>query len=1169
MRHVVLRSALLGSAVLALVVIGGASAVSPNGPSPTIVISQVYGGGGNSSAPVNEDYVELFNRGSSAQPINGWSVQYASSTGAFTQATTLNATVPAGGYYLVGEAIGGNTTAPGINPDTAGSINMSATAGKVIVANVSTALGCGSSTVACTAAQAGEIVDLVAFGSGASYVEGSGPAPGPSNTTADFRGNHGCTDTDDNAADFTSASSPGGPAPRNASATPAPCGGSSGPTSPTVSGSAAPSTVDSGSSALLTARVTPGTNPASTGLVVTGDLSSIGGAVAQTFFDDGTHGDVASGDGVYSDSATVAPGTTPGSKSIPLTVADDQGRSSGGSISLSVTAPAPVEAIHDIQGAAYESPFKGERVKTNGIVTALDTDGFYLQDPTPDASDATSEGIFVFTSTRPTVATGDAVTVTGTVSEFLPGGDAANLTVTEIDSPSVTVDSSGNPLPPPAVIGTSLGDRTPPTQVIDDEATGDANTQTSFDPAHDGLDFWESLEGMRVELDDAVAVGPTNEFGETEVVSSSTAPAADRTPSGGVVVRDGDFNPERVVVDDGLAQMPVMNTGDHYSSPLVGPLTYDFDNFYLEPTQTPTAVHDGAQRTAATDAAPDQLSVATFNVENLAPTDPASKYTALANIVVDNLKQPDIIAVEEVQDNTGAADDGTVAADQTINALTAAIKTAGGPTYQYREIDPQNDQDGGEPGGNIRVVFLFRADRGLSFVDNPIPAGMDPATTPDSVTASGDLLYSPGRVDPANPAWAASRKPLAGEFVFRGQKLFVIANHFVAKLPDDPLEGHVQPPQQQSEAQREAQASAVSGFSQQILSASPNANIVVLGDLNDYQFSGALSVLDATPLHDLITTLPANQQYTYVYEGNSEVLDHILVSENLFAQPFDYDVVHVNSEFADQVSDHDPQVADLTFNRPPTVSAGGPYEVNEGSTITLAATGTDPDGDALTYTWDTGGGSFTQSGQTVQLTPDDGPATIAVRVKATDPYGASTIATATVTVDDVAPVGTFNAPSSATPGGTFALSVTSPSDPSSADTSAGFAYAFDCGSGYAPFSASSTTTCQTGSTPGNRSVGAEIRDKDGGLTAYRATVTVAVSDPFAAICSLARSYSSQKLVADTVCVLLDAADSQAQKGHRVLEDVDLALADLTIELSPRAFTHAQATQLVTMINHLG
>src|SRR6185312_16850305 len=103
-------------------------------------------------------------------------------------------------------------------------------------------------------------------------------------------------------------------------------------------------------------------------------------------------------------------------------------------------------------------------------------------------------------------------------------------------------------------------------------------------------------------------------------------------------------------------------------------------------------------------------------VENLAPSNPDSKFQALAQGIVTNLASPDIIAVEEVQDNDGATDDGVVAADQTLSKLTAAIAAAGGPSYQWAEIDPVNDEDGGQPGGNTRVAFLYNPDR-VTFVE--------------------------------------------------------------------------------------------------------------------------------------------------------------------------------------------------------------------------------------------------------------------------------------------------------------------------------------------------------------------------------------------------------------------------------------------------------------------
>ena len=561
--------------------------------------------------------------------------------------------------------------------------------------------------------------------------------------------------------------------------------------------------------------------------------------------------------------------------------------------------------IHDIQAAAHVSPLQDRRVvDVPGVVTAVGASRFFLQDPQPDADPATSEALVVFTGSRPTVAVGDAVTVSGTVQEFRPGGAAgtANLTTTEISSPTVVVGSAGNPLPAATLVG--RGGRVPPATIIEDDATPGVETSGTFDVGADGIDFWESMEAMRVRIDEPQVVGPTSRFGETPVVPAGAGP---RTNRGGIVVLPHDFNPERVVIDDTFAPVPAANVGDSYAGPVTGVLDYAFGLFDLLPVSSPTLRSGGLQREKTRRQRPPEVAVATFNVQNLSPLDPPGKLAALADQIVRNLAVPDLVAVEEIQDNTGSTDNGVVAADRTLDALVTAIRAAGGPRYQWREIDPLNDQDGGQPGGNIRQAFLFRTDRGLSFVDR---AGGD-ATTPVSVLAGPRLSISPGRIDPAYPAFTMSRKPLAGEFRWRGERLFVVANHFNSKGGDQPLFGRFQPPDHPSEAQRHDQAAAVRAFADAVLARDHRAKIVVLGDINDFDFSRTADILAGDgSLVDLPRTLPAAERYTYVFEGNSQVLDHILVSRAL-AGRYEYDIVHANSEFADQASDHDPQVARL------------------------------------------------------------------------------------------------------------------------------------------------------------------------------------------------------------------------------------------------------------------
>jgi predicted extracellular nuclease len=763
----------------------------------SVVVNEVYGGGGNSGATYTSDFIELANRSDSAVSLDGWSVQYHSggATGTW-QVTPLTGSLAPGGLYLVKEAQGSGGTQALPAPQATGAISMSATAGTVALVSGTTALTC-SDSASCQSASA----DLVGYGTAA--LNETTPVAGASNTTSVQRAEK--PDSDDNAADFTS-----GPP-------------------------------------------TPG-------------------------------------------AANTGGGTGTGE-------------------------PGPLR-IHDIQGTSWLSPHNGEHVmNVPGIVTAIrpagSSRGYWIQDPSPDDDPATSEGVFVFTSS-PGVAPGDSVLVSGTVKDFYPlsSGDTvettSNLSVTEIGGPTAIVLSHGNALP----AAETLTPTTVPATYAPD--LGGANIEaTEIDPARSALDFWESREGMRVQIGDARVVGPSNDFGEQYV---TTKPDQNRTYRGGTELLAENAVPSgRIEVVPADGGNPNVNVGDVFTGTTAGPVDYSqFGGYTIAATQVGTVQRKNLPPVVATRQDKDQLAVATYNVENLAPGDPAAKYTRLAQGVVTNLAKPDIVAVEEVQDNSGAADDGTVAADQTLTRLTAAIVAAGGPKYDWREIDPVNDQDGGQPGGNIRVVFLFNPAR-VSFVDRGGPS-VNRSTTPTAVQrlkGRPALTLSPGRIDPADTVWNASRKPLAGEFRFRGKPVFVVANHFDSKLGDQNADGRYQYPAQSSAVQRAGQAKEVHAFVERILRAGWRSDVVVLGDLNDYQFSPALAALRTGRtdgrglpiLTDLISTLPRDERYTYVFDGLSEVLDHILVTPVM--RGVRYQVVHVNAEYADQASDHDPQVVRL------------------------------------------------------------------------------------------------------------------------------------------------------------------------------------------------------------------------------------------------------------------
>jgi predicted extracellular nuclease len=968
-----------------------------------VVISQVYGGGGNSGATYTNDFIELTNRTGVDIDLTAWSVQYAASTGTNWSRTNLVGSIPAGGTYLIQESAGTGGTTPLPSPRVTGTIAMAAGAGKVVLVASQTTIASGT---VCPAVA----VDIVGYGSSTTCSE-SAPTPTLSNTTAAIRKGSGTEDTDSNGADFVV----GAPSPHGT-----PAGG---------------------------------------------------------------------GDG--------------GLTGTPL-------------------------KIDQIQGSGQVSPQEGETVQTTGVVTALRSTGtargFWLQDTAPDGDISTSEGIFVFTaSTTPPVTVGDGVAVSGTVKEFASAGD---LPETELTSPRIVRRSSGNPLPTPIVIG--LGGQQPPTSSI-----------------VDGIAFDERFEGMLVQLNDIQAVSPVNSFGEVYVVPDNGAGASVLTPRGGLLLQADDDNPEKFRVDDDIfgapeGSMAKEDVGARAAGPQVGVMDYAFSDYTIHllhrPVWTPST---NERETTTITGGDDVLTVATFNVENLAPQDPASKYAGLADVLVNRLRAPDVVALEEVQDNSGGADDGVVDSRQTLDKLRDAVVAAGGPVYDYRWIDPANDQDGGQPGGNIRVVFFFRTDvPGLLFA----PGDPGDSTSSEQVVGSGadtTLRYNPGRIDPTSSAWTSSRKPLVGHFVFNGHSVFVVANHFNSKLGDDPAWGAQQPPVRGSEVQRHEQATEVKDFVSTLFAANANANVIVLGDLNDFQFSDTLSILEQAGLHALIDDLPLAERYSYVFEGNSQAIDHMLAGGGLLSRPRAYDPVHVNAEFATQVSDHDPQVGGFTLDGP-IVTANGPYTVDEGSTAKLVASGSDPSGGALSYRWDLDGdGVYETAGASPAFSAADGPATRTVAVRATAPDGAIATSSALVQVQNVAPSAVFTAPAALNAPAAIVLGLSGATDPSAADTAAGFEFAFDCGDGLGAWSTASTTSCPT-SDVGTRTVRGAIRDRDGGVTTYTATVDVSVTVD--SLCATVKEWAKNAGETTSLCVKLQNGqidafahelDAQAGKAFTV------------------------------------
>ncbi|KQX86210.1 MULTISPECIES: endonuclease/exonuclease/phosphatase family protein [Streptomyces] len=768
-------------------------------PSSSAVISEVYGGGGNSGATLTRDFIELANAGSSPFGLSGFSVQYlpgAPSAGSLWQVSELSGAVAPGGRYLVAQAAGTGGTVALPTADATGTVAMSASSGTVALVSGTTPLTCKT---AADCAVDTRIVDLVGYGS-AVVREGSGPVTGTSATASVARGT-ALDDTDDNAADLTA----GTPTPVNAA------------------------------------------------------------------------GETSGGSG---------PGE-PGGPTEPGTV-----------------------RVHDIQGTTRVSPLVGQSVTgVPGVVTGVRTSGsrgFWIQDTAPDADPRTSEGLFVYTgSAAPTVSVGDSVLVSGKVAEYYPSSTTQSLT--QLTAPTSTVLSSGNALPAPVV----LDAKSVPGAYVPTAGGGSIDT-LALEPAAYALDLYESLEGTRVTVADTRVTGATTAYDEVWV---TVKPKENRTRRGGTLYASyEDQNTGRIkVMSLNAAQpVPVADVGDVLSGSTTGVIDYaSFGGYNLQATELGTLTDNGLRREVTRKQKRKELAVATYNVENLDALDEQAKFDTLASGVAVSLSSPDIVSLEEIQDDNGATNDGTVGSEATLKRFTDAIVAAGGPRYAWRYVAPADGRDGGEPGGNIRNVFLFNPER-VDFVDR---AGGDATTAVKAVkTRKGvTLSVSPGRINPASAAWDDSRKPLVGEFRFRGEPVFVIGNHFASKGGDQPLHGRYQEPVRSSETKRVQQATEVNSFVTSLLKADKSARVVTLGDLNDFAFSPTMDALTrGRVLKPLITTLPASEQYSYVYDGNSQTLDHILTSPAI--RRFDYDVVHINAEFADQASDHDPQIVRIDVN---------------------------------------------------------------------------------------------------------------------------------------------------------------------------------------------------------------------------------------------------------------
>ncbi len=606
---------------------------------------------------------------------------------------------------------------------------------------------------------------------------------------------------------------------------------------------------------------------------------------------------------------TVSADTNAGSENIFVdNILFESDAAGGGETSINT-----VLTIMQIQGSGYASAYDGQsEIETSGVVTQVESQGFFLQDPNGDGDTATSDGIYVHTGSEPTVAIGDGITLVGEVDEYFGATEITNVT-------SIEVDSTGNSIAPLS-IGTDPAaghDRLIPTRVIDDAGS------STYDESNEGRDFYESLEGMLVQVDNVQAVGTTRSYGsdpdgdgiggsdrEVYAIADAGVGASGVNDRGGITISQdtsadnplgADLNPERILINrtwqDDLDHEIVQ--GDALSSEadgsIVGTVHYTFDDYIINAANPVSKDRGGSPLTEEVSGLPsgsDRLTVASYNVLNLDANDADGnsdvangQFAKLADHVVNHALSPDIIGLQEVQDNSGSMDDGQTSASQTLQALVDAIVAAGGPQYAVVDNPFVGDKtNGGDPAGNIRNAYLYN------------PARVDlKAGSLHTVTDATDQ-----QTDPSNPFYD-SRLPLAATFVFNGEEVTLINNHFASKSGSDPLYGDTQPAQNGQVDQRDAMAAVINGFVEMLLSLDADSNVIVLGDLNEFQFYSPLEILanggdSSAELTDLVALLAdATDAYSYNFEGNSQLLDHILVTANLLAADAMFDILHVNS----------------------------------------------------------------------------------------------------------------------------------------------------------------------------------------------------------------------------------------------------------------------------------
>jgi VCBS repeat-containing protein len=957
--------------------------------STSVVISQVYGGGGNTGATYKNDFIELYNRSSSPVSLVGWSVQYASATGTSWTPTNLSGSIAPGSYYLIQEAAGtgGTTNLP--TPDASGSIAMSGTAGKVALVNSTTLLSGSGCPIGPT------VVDFVGFGTTANCFEGSSPAPAPSNTNADIRANSGATDTDSNSADFTAALAN----PRNSS--------SGGPAAPSITTQPQSQTIPYGGTATLT-------------------VAASGTAPLSYQWYEGASGTTSTPVGTNSSNFTTPALTATTQYWVRVSNSSGTADSTTATITVNATpCAAPDVTIGSVQGTgdtAASGTFTVQGVVVGdyeGASPALR--GFYLQD-SGDSNAATSDGIFVFEGDNANrVSVGDVVQVTGTASENQGQSQLSSTTGVELCGTTSTVTPTDVSLP--------FASATAAEQY---EGMLVRFPQTLYVTEHFQLGrFGQVLMSSGGRLKQ-----PTN-----VTTPGASALAQQAANDLNQIIVDDDTqaqNPDPILFGRGGQPLSASNTlrGADTAAGVVGVMTY---------TWSGNAASGNAYRLRPVGALGG--GVPSFQTANPRPSSVPNVGGALRVTAANLLNYFNTFGTGACKGGTtGAAMDCRGADNATEFArqwpkTVAALTGNGADVIAVMELE--NDGYGSSSAIQDLVGKLNSAAGAgtYAFIDADAATGQTDALGSDAIKVA--IIYKPAKVTPVGTTAvlnstafvnggdgaARNRPALAQAFEqnSNGARFIVVANHLKSKgsACDAPDAGDGQG---NCNTVRTNAANTLMTWLGTNPTSTGDPDVLIVGDLNSYAQEDPITAIKSAGYTNLIEANIGQDAYSYVFDGQWGYLDHALGSAGIVSQLAGVGEWHINADEpsvldyntdfktagqitslynADEfrVSDHDPVIIGLNLNAPaataPTITTQPQSQtITSGQTATLSvvASGTAP----LSYQWYEGASGDTASpisgATSASFTTPALTATTSYWVRVSNSAGNTDSTTATVTV---------------------------------------------------------------------------------------------------------------------------------------------------------------------------